>query len=99
GDPAQPQTITINSSTTVAFALQIAALAGPIIVNDVIRNSLVSGTLVGTVNLNPEYDDFAPITLNGQSTYGDTLTSGNHGTVYGASASNTYIGAVLVGAS
>jgi fibronectin-binding autotransporter adhesin len=85
GSTAAPSTITLP--TTTAMTLTLAALAGPIVVNDVIQQP--AGT-TGGVMINPNTGNNNSVTLNGASTYTGTTTIGG-GTVGG--------GTVLIGVS
>jgi autotransporter-associated beta strand protein len=84
GAASAPSTITLPTAT--GQTLSIAALWGPIVVNDVIQNA---GAVVGNVALNPQangngFDQF-PITLNGANTYtGNTTLGGNNFTPMGS---------------
>jgi autotransporter-associated beta strand protein len=71
GDASQPNTITLP--TTTGLTLSLAAIAGPIVVNDVIQNA--TGT-VGNVAVNPQNGNSQPITFNGASTYTGNTTIG-----------------------
>src|SRR5581483_7325288 len=72
GSPAAPSTITLPA--TSSFQLSFAALAGPIVVNDVMVNAAGQ---TDTVVINPNAGNNNPVTLNGASTYtGNTTTGG-----------------------
>jgi fibronectin-binding autotransporter adhesin len=86
GDPSAPSTITMATGTnqTVSFA----ALAGPIVVNDVIQDA--SG-FSGNVTINPNNSNNNPVTFNNANTYSGTTALGN--------GANTGSGAVQLGTS
>ncbi len=71
GAPAAASTITIASGGN----LNIAAISGPIVVNDVIQN----GATAGSVAINPQNLDTKAVVLNGANTYsgGTTIGSGS----------------------
>jgi autotransporter-associated beta strand protein len=70
GSPTAPSTITLPTVTGLNTSL--AALAGPIVVNDVIQN--FSPTIIGNVVINPNAGDNNTVTLNGANTYTGTTT-------------------------
>jgi autotransporter-associated beta strand protein len=71
GDPSAPKTITLPATST--FQLSLAALAGPIVVNDVMVNAAGQTDLVV---INPNGGDNNSVTLNGASTYTGNTTIG-----------------------
>jgi autotransporter-associated beta strand protein len=75
GDAAQPSTITL--ATASGQTLDLNALAGPIVVNDVIQNA--NGPVVGNVRFNTSANDNNPVTLNAQNTFTGTATIGTSG--------------------
>jgi autotransporter-associated beta strand protein len=75
GDAAAPSTITLP--TTTSFTLSLAALAGPIVVNDVIQDA---GGQAGIVTINPNSGNNNPVTLNGANTYTGGTNVGASGT-------------------
>src|SRR5439155_2111909 len=82
GSPAAPSTITLPATTS--FQLSLAALSGPIVVNDVMVNAAGQ---TDTVVINPNSGNINPVTLNGANTYtgGTTIgpTTAGGGTVGG----------------
>jgi autotransporter-associated beta strand protein len=83
---------TITLPTTTALTLSLAALSGPIVVNDVIQQPAAT---TGNVNINPNNGDNLAVTLNGASTYTGTTTIGGGA----AGGGIVLIGVSSVGAS
>lgn len=90
GDPNAPNQITLGNTTTGRL-LSLAAQAGPIVVNDVIQDFPGASIPALSVRINNQIPCYAPVILNGASTY-----AGN--TSYGVNAFQG-MGAVLIGVS
>ncbi len=71
GAPSQPSTITM--STTASNALNLGALGGPIIINDVMQNA---GAIAGVLGVNVQAGDVNPVTINSINTYTGATTLG-----------------------
>ena len=87
GSAAAPNVLTLPATTT--FQLSLAALAGPIVVNDKMVNAAGQTDIVA---INPQAGDNNPVTLNGASTYTGTTT-------IGAGVNTTGLGIVQLGVS
>jgi autotransporter-associated beta strand protein len=88
GSPTAPSTITLPTVTNLNLSL--AALAGPIVVNDAIQN--FSPTIIGNLVINPNAGDNNTVTLNGASTYTGTTT-------LNAGVNNSAMGIIQIGVS
>src|SRR5205823_2953057 len=67
GSASAPSTLTLP--TTTNLTLSLAALSGPIVVNDVIQNF---PTTSGNVTINPNANNSNAVTLNGANIYSGT---------------------------
>ena len=85
GDPSAPNFITLSSAA--GQPLTIAAVWGPIVVNDVIQDS---GSTAGSVSINSQAGAINPVILNSANTYTGATTLG---------ANNTGMGPILISVS
>ncbi len=74
GDASSPSTITLP--TVTALTLDLAALSGPIVVNDVIQDA--AGTS-GNVRYNTNANNNSTVTINSQNTFTGTASVGVNG--------------------
>jgi autotransporter-associated beta strand protein len=95
GAAAQPSTLTLPATSN--FTLSLAALAGPIVVNDVIQNA---NGQTDNVAINPNAGNVNTVTFTAANTYsGTTTVSGGRLLVSNTSGSATGSSAVTVSGS
>lgn len=97
GDPSAPSTVTLP--TTTNFTLSFAALAGPIVVNDVLQDANFQSD---NVTFNPNNTNNNPVILNAANTYSGVTTIGasaaaSTGPVYLGTSTDADFGAISTG--